>query len=526
MTALLKYMADNSAQLIDLLIEHIELTFVAVGIAILVGVPLGILISYVKQLSKPIVGVANVIQAVPSMAMLGLAIPLLGIGVLPAIFMVTLYSLLPIIKNTYTGIASIDPEMVEAAKGIGLTRGQILAKVKIPMALPVIMAGVRISAVTAVGLMTMAAFIGAGGLGYMVFSGIRTANNLQILAGAIPACILALIVDFLMGVVERLVTPISLQSTYMSAKEKAKRGRRRQKLVLAFASVLLVVLMGNSVVASMGGESENKHITIGGMDFTEQFTLVYLYKDYIEHETDIKVTPETNLGGSQVCRGALKKGEIDMFVDYTGTIYVEVLQNEPNPDMQEVYEVCKDEMYKQNKFILLNQTGFNNTYTLATTKEISDKYKLTKLSDLKRVGSQLVSGTTLQFLNRQDCMGGLTDNYGITFKDSKGLDGTPRYTALENGEVDIIDAFGTDGLLKKFDLVVLKDDLNFFAPYYGVPVFREEVLKKYPELESVCNKLSSVLNDEIMMELNYRVDEKGEEPEDVARDFLESEGLI
>ena len=526
MTALLKYMADNSAQLIDLLIEHIELTFVAVGIAILVGVPLGILISYVKQLSKPIVGVANVIQAVPSMAMLGLAIPLLGIGVLPAIFMVTLYSLLPIIKNTYTGIASIDPEMVEAAKGIGLTRGQILTKVKIPMALPVIMAGVRISAVTAVGLMTMAAFIGAGGLGYMVFSGIRTANNLQILAGAIPACILALIVDFLMGVVERLVTPISLQSTYMSAKEKAKRGRRRQKLVLAFASVLLVVLMGNSVVASMGGESENKHITIGGMDFTEQFTLVYLYKDYIEHETDIKVTPETNLGGSQVCRGALKKGEIDMFVDYTGTIYVEVLQNEPNPDMQEVYEVCKDEMYKQNKFILLNQTGFNNTYTLATTKEISDKYKLTKLSDLKRVGSQLVSGTTLQFLNRQDCMGGLTDNYGITFKDSKGLDGTPRYTALENGEVDIIDAFGTDGLLKKFDLVVLKDDLNFFAPYYGVPVFREEVLKKYPELESVCNKLSSVLNDEIMMELNYRVDEKGEEPEDVARDFLESEGLI
>ena len=525
MMALLQYMADNGSQILALLVEHIQLTAVAVGIAILIGVPLGILISYVKSLSKPIVGVANVIQAVPSMAMLGLAIPLLGIGVLPAIFMVTLYSLLPIIKNTYTGIASIDPEMVEAAKGIGLTRGQVLTKVKIPMALPVIMAGVRISAVTAVGLMTMAAFIGAGGLGYMVFSGIRTANNLQILAGAIPACILALIVDYIMSLVEKLVTPLSLQPTYMSAKEKAKRGRRRQKLILILAGAVIVALLAGSVIGNMGGE-ENKHITIGGMDFTEQFTLVYLYKDYIEHETDITVTPETNLGGSQVCRGALKKDEIDMFVDYTGTIYVEVLQNDPNPDMQEVYDVCKDEMYKQNKFILLNQTGFNNTYTLATTKELSEKYNMTKLSDLKKVGNQLVSGTTLQFLNRQDCMGGLTDKYGIRFKDSKGLDGTPRYTALENGEVDIIDAFGTDGLLKKFDLVVLEDDLNYFAPYYGVPVFREEILKKYPELENVCNKLSSVLNDEIMMELNYRVDEKGEEPEDVARDFLESEGLI
>lgn len=525
MSDLFKYMSDNSSQIIDLLIEHIQLTAIAVGVAILIGVPLGILISYIKKLDKPIIGLANVVQAIPSMALLGLAIPLLGIGVLPAIFMVTLYSLLPIIKNTYTGIASIDPEMVEAAKGIGLTKKQVLTKVKIPMALPVIMAGVRISAVTAVGLMTMAAFIGAGGLGYMVFSGIRTANNLQILAGAIPACILALLVDFLMGIVEKLVTPISLQPVYQAQKEKAKKGRTKQKAILAVAALLLVVLVGNSVIGGMGGK-EKKEITIGGLDFTESFNLVYLYKYYIEHETDVKVKAETNLGGSQVARGALKKDEIDMFVDYTGTIYVEVLQNKPNPDMKKVYKVCKDEMYKQNKFVLLNQTGFNNTYTLATTKENSKKYNLKKLSDLKRLSSKLTSGTTLQFLNREDCMKGLTKNYGIKFKKTTGLDGTPRYTALENGEVDVIDAFATDGLLKKYDLVVLKDDLQFFPPYYGVPVFREAVLKDYPELEQVCNNLSKELDDETMMELNYRVDEKGEEPEDVAKDFLESKGLI
>ena len=211
MIALFKYMTEHSSQITELLIEHIEMTAAAVAFAVCIGVPLGILISYVRRLGKPIIGVANVVQAVPSMALLGLAIPLLGIGTLPAVVMVIIYSLLPIIKNTYTGIAGIDPQLVEAAGGIGFTRWQVLRKIKLPMALPVIMAGVRISAVTAVGLMTMAAFIGAGGLGYLVFSGIRTVNNLQILAGAIPACLLALLVDFLMGLVEKLVTPISLQ---------------------------------------------------------------------------------------------------------------------------------------------------------------------------------------------------------------------------------------------------------------------------------------------------------------------------
>ncbi len=168
MIALFNYMKEHASQIVDLLLEHIEMTAIAVGFAIVIGVPLGILISYVRKLDKPIIGAANVVQAIPSMALLGLAIPLLGIGTLPAVVMVIIYSLLPIIKNTYTGIAGIDPELVEAAKGIGLTKWQVLYKVKLPMALPVIMAGIRISAVTAVGLMTMAAFIGAGGLGYLV----------------------------------------------------------------------------------------------------------------------------------------------------------------------------------------------------------------------------------------------------------------------------------------------------------------------------------------------------------------------
>ena len=525
MISLFEYMIEHGQQIIDLLLEHIEMTIVAVGFAILIGVPLGILISYVKKLGKPIIGAANVVQAIPSMALLGLAIPLLGIGTLPAVVMVIIYSLLPIIKNTYTGIANIDPSLVEAASGIGLTKWQVLAKVKIPMALPVIMAGVRISAVTAVGLMTMAAFIGAGGLGYLVFSGIRTVNNLQILAGAIPACLLALLVDFLMGMVEKLVTPISLQKSFGKSREALKRSRRKQQAVLAVTALLVVVLIGNTLIGQMG--RSEKTLVIGSKDFTEQLILCNLYADMIESETDITVERKENLGGTQVCFEAMKKGEIDMYVDYTGTMYVSLLNHEVKSDMEAVYNECKAEMSELYQIELLDQANFNNTYTLAVSQETAKKYNLNTIPDLASCDSELAIGTTLEFQNREgDGLPGLVKKYGFEFRDSVGIDGSPRFTALENGEVDIVDAFATDGLLKKYNLKVLEDVDQYFPPYYAVPIINQSALEEFPEVEAVINKLSPYLTDEVMQELNYQVDEEGKEPADVARNFLEEQGLI
>lgn len=525
MTALIRYMGEHASQIAELLLQHIEMTFIAVGFAVLIGVPLGVLISYVKNLGKPIIGAANVVQAIPSMALLGLAIPLLGIGTLPAVVMVIIYSLLPIIKNTYTGIASIDPQLVEAARGIGLTRWQILKKVKLPLALPVIMAGVRISAVTAVGLMTMAAFIGAGGLGYLVFSGIRTVNNLQILAGAIPACLLALFVDFLMGLVEKLVTPISLQPSFGRSKAELAKKRRREKLILGAAAVLIAVLVGNTFVGNL--RQDEKSITLGSKDFTEQLILCNLYADVIEHDTDISVVRKENLGGSQVCFEAMEKGEIDMYVDYTGTVYVNILNHEAKNDMEAVYQDCKAELAEKYGIATLDQTAFNNTYTLAVTRETASKYGLKTIKDLQKCDSQLAIGTTLEFQNRQDDgLPGLLRKYGFDFRKTVGIDGSPRFTAQQTGEVDIVDAFATDGLLKKYGLTVLEDQDGFFPPYYAIPIIDQEILEKYPELESVINKLSPYLTDEVMQELNYQVDEEGREPADVAEDFLKSKGLI
>jgi osmoprotectant transport system permease protein len=201
-------MVKNSSNILMRLTQHIQITAFAIGITVAIAIPLGFLIDYIKQLNKPVLGFTNVIQAIPSIALLGFLVPFLGIGEKPAVCMVVLYSLLPIVKNTATGLASINSETIEAAKGIGMTETQILFHIKLPLALPVIMAGIRVSAVTSVGLVTLAAFIGAGGLGYIIYTGIRTLNSNLILSGAIPACILALTVDWLGGVVETLVTPV------------------------------------------------------------------------------------------------------------------------------------------------------------------------------------------------------------------------------------------------------------------------------------------------------------------------------
>lgn len=516
-----EYISINYLQIINLLIEHIKLTAISVGFAVILGVPLGIFISYSKKVNKPILAIANIIQAIPSMALLGFMIPFLGIGTVPATVAVILYSLLPIIKNTFIGLDNINPQTLEAAKGIGLTPFQVLTKVQLPLALPVLMGGIRIASVTAVGLMTMAAFIGAGGLGKLVFSGIRTVNNNQILAGAIPACLLALLVDFLLGIVEKLVTPISLQKGDNSIKKKK---RTRQKIALCISGFVVVAIF---VFTSIGSKAGNTRIiSIGAKDFTEQAILGNLVADIIEEHTDISVDRKLDLGGTNVIFSALKTGDVDMYIEYSGTAYSDTLKHPPISDMQEVFDTVKKEYKSLYDIEVLDQMNLNNTYVLAVTKETAEKYQLKSISDIAKVKADLRSGTTFEFLNREDGLPGLEKEYGIQIKDKSALDGAPRYTALINEEVDIIDAFATDGLLKKFDLTVLEDDKAFFPPYFAIPIIRADALEEFPEIVPLIDDLRQVLTNEVMMELNYKVDELQQSPEKVANEFLKEQGLI
>lgn len=202
-----EFFMSRLSDVISQTVTHLQITGLAVFLAVLIGVPIGIYITRNKVVARNVLGVANILQTLPSLALFGLMIPLMGIGFNLAVFVLFLYALLPIIKNTYTGIVGVDDSMIESGRGMGMTNAQLLRMVQIPLALPVIMAGIRIATVINIGTATIAALIGAGGLGSFIFRGISMGNNNLILTGAIPAAILALVVDWILGLIEYRITP-------------------------------------------------------------------------------------------------------------------------------------------------------------------------------------------------------------------------------------------------------------------------------------------------------------------------------
>lgn len=520
-----EYVLYRKDQILQALVQHIELTLVAVFFAVLIGVPIGLLISSVKHLNKPVIGIANIVQAVPSLAFFGFLIPLLGIGSLPTIFIVVIYALLPILKNTYTGLEGINPDILEAAKGMGMTKLQVLFKIRLPLALPVMMAGIRIAAVNAVGLVTIAAFVGAGGLGYLIYSGIQTLNNNLILAGAIPSCILALLMDFLVGKIEKLVTPIHFRLSSVKFDRKTNERMRRVRRI-AFASIALVLVIALASIGLTSLHKEEKVIRVGSKNYTEQQILGYMVADLIEGNTDIKVDRKVNLGGTQICFEAIKSGDIDLYIDYTGTAFVSMLGNEPVSDREYVYEQVKAQLKEQFDIEVFQELGFNNTYVLAMMPDVMQERGIQSISDLTKCDEELMFSPTPEFSNREDGWLGLEKEYGLQFREIRVLDGGMRYSAITNYETDIITAFSTDGLLEAHNLATLEDDQNFFVPYYAIPLVRGETYAKYPELKPVLESLCTVLSDSVMRQLNYQVDSLGRNPAEVAHEFLVENQLI
>jgi len=339
----------------------------------------------------------------------------------------------------------------------------------------------------------------------------------MILAGAIPACILALLIDFVVGKLESSLSYTSKQ------KSSSKKGKTTKRVMIAFASIILVAAIGVKTYSSVKADDK---IVIGSKNFSESIILGNMLADLIENKTDIQVERKLNLGGTQVAFSALQKGDIDLYVEYTGTGLVNILKQPPESNPEKVYNYVQKEFKQKYGIDLLKPLGFNNTYALAVRQNTANEYGLNTISDLAKVSGNLVMGPTIEFPNRQDGLIGLTKTYNMSFKDVKAIDGGLRYTALQNQKSDVIDAFSTDGLLEAFHLKVLKDDQHFFPPYYAVPIMKKETLKEHPELRKVINSLSGKLTDEKMRELNYKVDSLKQSPAKVAKDFLEKEGLL
>ena len=527
MSSFFVFLHSHATELLGLIVEHMRLTIISVIFAILIGIPLGILISNIKGLDKPVLGFANIMQAVPSLAALGLLVPLIGIGSPPAILMVVLYSLLPILKNTYTGLTNINQDTIEAAFGIGMTRLQVLFRVKLPLALPVIMSGVRIASVTAVGLMTIAAYIGAGGLGNYVISGIQTSNTNLMLCGAIPACILALIMDYVMSKVEKAVVPISLRmSSSFLTKEQISKAKSRRNKTLVAVGIVLAALVLISVSPLLVRKKDT--IVVSSKPEVEGLIAGNLIAEVLEEKTDLNIERNMGLGATKIIYSALKTGEIDVYPEYSGSALSGIFDMPPEPGTSAEEIVLKArELLGEEGLLYTGIYGFNNRYTLGVLPEFAEKYNLKTISDLERLSIPLTLACDQEFPHRADGVPALNSVYPkLSFDDYMQFQGALMYEAMMTKKVNVMTPFTTDALLKKYDITVLEDDKSALSNYNMASLIRKDTAEKYPEALEAIKLLEGNISDEEMSEMNYEVVCQGKSPEEVARGYLIKKGII
>ena len=295
------------------------------------------------------------------------------------------------------------------------------------------------------------------------------------------------------------------------------------KLMVAFVSFVLMAGCPSGKQTS----NEPKSITVGSKHFTEQEILGEIMATLIEENTDIKVVRRLNLGGTMVCFNALRTGDIDLYAEYTGTGLVNILDRQAMDRPEDVYQTVKDAFLEQFDLIWLEPFGFNNTYTLTMRKDHAASLGIKTISDLVSHKNRLIPGFDAEFLERPDGYRGLAERYGFEFSERpRQMDPGLMYKALAEGAVDIIDGFATDGRIQAYELFVLADNKGFFPPYYAAPLIRKDTIENYPQLRELLNTLSGIITDETMQHLNYLVDKQERRPVQVAREFLQSKGLL
>jgi osmoprotectant transport system permease protein len=493
--------------------EHLILVIISLAIAISIGLPAGIFITRQPKLAAPILGLANAIQTIPSLAIFGflISVPFLGgIGKIPAIVALTLYALLPIIRNTYIGINSINPAIKEAGIGMGMTDQQLLLQVEIPLALPVILAGVRVATVISVGIATIAAAVGGGGLGVFIFRGISTVNNELILAGAVPAAVIALSADFGLGLLEKNLT-----------KQIANKGKFNQQIGIVLGIITLII----AGLIAFNYQQVPAKIIIGSKNFTEQVILGELLAQHIENHTKLKVDRRFNLGGTFIAHEAVKAGKIAGYVEYTGTSFTTILKEKPISDPESVYKKVKEYYDQKLKLAVMKPLGFENTFAMIIRGEDAKKWQIKSLSEAGKYSPQMKAGFGYEFLERADGYPGLSKTYGLKFANIKQMELGLMYQALKEKQVDFIAASSTDGLIPVLNLVILEDDKKYFPPYQAIPIFNQEILRKYPELTDTINQLGGKISTTAIQKMNYQVDNQSQPVEKVVSEWLKSQKL-
>lgn len=501
-------MSELLALLPSYLTAHLQLTLLALALSAGVSVPLGIASTRVPWIEQPALAVAGIIQTVPSLALLAAMVPVLAalgmqsIGFLPAIVGLTLYGVLPVLRNTVTGIAGVDPALKEAARGVGMTSRQQLLLVELPLAMPVIVAGIRTATVWVVGIATLSTPVGATSLGNYIFSGLQTRNYTAILLGCVAAAGLALLLDGLVRAVE-----VGLAR------------RRRGRTAAALGAVGLLYAYAGVTLAAPWFDGRERPIVVGAKTFTEQYVLSAAIAGWIERETGRPTSLVQSLG-SLVAFEALDAGGIDVYVDYTGTLWAnEMGRAEMRAGRAEMLAGVRDFLERGHGITLAAILGFENTYALTVRAAEAERLGLRAISDLVDHAPRLAIGADVEFFARPEWPA-VRDTYGLDFREQRAMDASLMYQAAATREVDVISAYTTDGRITAYDLRVLADDRGAIPPYDAIVLAGARLAREAPDVVRALARLDGTIDADRMRAMNLRVDEQGEDPATVAAAFV------
>ncbi|MET0720653.1 MAG: ABC transporter permease/substrate-binding protein [Tardiphaga sp.] len=490
----------------DYLGNHVRVSVTALALGLVISLPLAIVARRRPVLRGALLGLASVVQTVPGLALLALFYPLLlalaalslkyfgagfsAFGFLPSVLALALYSMLPVLRNTITGLDGVDGALTEAAQGVGMTPRQSLFMVELPLALPVMMAGIRTSAVWVIGTATLSTPIGQTSLGNYIFAGLQTQNWVFVLFGCFAAAILALAVDQLLALIE---TGIRLRS------------RVRTRIGGVGIAALVIATLAPSLSQS------GPRVVVGAKTFTEQYVLAALMAQRLQ-AAGLPATTRQGLG-SNVIYDALATGDIDVYVDYSGTLWANQFHRSEILPREQLLTELKATLARAN-ITLFGEMGFANAYALVMPRAKAEALGIKTVADLASRASSLTIAGDYEFFSRPE-WAGLQKAYGLSFRAQRTMQPDFMYAAVASGEVDVIAGYTSDGLIAKYDLMVLDDPKQAIPPYDAIMLLSPKRANDVT-LRAALQPLLGAIDIAAMREANLRAADNSS-PDVVAR---------
>lgn len=502
----IRFWASHGAEVLALLRQHVFLVVISTIVSAAIGIPAGVMAARRPRLGRAILAVSNAAQTIPSLALLGFLLPLPfigGIGPRTALVALILYALLPIVRTTVTGIRDVDPAVIEAGTAMGMTSRQLLWMVELPLAMPSIVAGLRVATVIGVGTATIAAAIGAGGLGEYIFRGLSMVDTTTILAGAIPAAGLALLADGLLAWLERRI----------------RHGRATPAGVARVAGIFVAVVTVVSATLSAWAPG-GPVVTVGSKNFTEQVILGELLAQAIEREGGLTVIRKLNLGGTFICDRGVRSGELDAYVEYTGTAVSAIFHEQVPRDSRDAFARARA-LYARSGLTAVAPLGFNNTFAILVRTRDARERGLRTIDDLRSVAGTFRPGFGYEFLQREDGYPGLVKAYDLHFTmQPRAMELALIYPALAERRVDVVAGDATSAMIDALQLTQLEDTRGYFPPYDAMPVARTASLLRHAGLSRALQRLAGRISNADMRAMNAAVDLRHRPVAEVVREFL------